>query len=175
MAAGGVFIYRMLSRHAPTLSLISAMFLVIAGLISITGSATYATAAELADDWVAAAPADKAQLEQLTRVSLIMLQALQMPLILSFALAISGFARIAARNRLVPRWLGIDAAVALALVAVTAGATSVGLDMVTWIVGSLALVLLLVWLVVAGLYLAFMGSPQLPGSEGEARLQASAI
>ena len=73
-------------------------------------------AAELADNWYGAAPADKAQFQQLTRTALILLQGLQMPLLFSFALAIIGFASITARNHLVPRWLGYEAGAAAAAV-----------------------------------------------------------
>lgn len=158
MLAGAVILYLMLRRHSATPAILAAVALASAGLITLVTSALYATAAELADEYVSATPEHRDAVVTVARAFVLMLNAIVPVTGVMLAMAVFGFAVITARHRLVPEWLrfaGGGSAVAL----VTATLTSLVADSdVTWLFLMIGFVLLLLWLIVAGGWLLLGGS-----------------
>jgi hypothetical protein len=176
MLGAAVVLCLALRPHSATTALFAAVFLAAAGLVTLVTSAVYSTAAELADDYVAAGPQSADSVLTVARGYVLVMSTLVPVTILMLALGVHGFALITARHRLAPRWLGYVAAVSAASLLVGVGLEIVSSgDTVSWLMIMAGLVLLLVWLVVAGGWLLFGGAarrlpapvvpaPPLPGS-----------
>ena len=157
---GAVVLYLALRRYSATLALLAAVALASAGLLTLVTSALYATAADLADEYVAAAPEHRDAVVTVARAFVLMLTAVVPVTGVMLALGVYGLAVITARYHLVPQWLRFAAggsAVALGIAMVT------GLVFdsdVTWIFVMTGFLLLLLWLAVAGGWLLLGGSPE---------------
>ena len=158
MLAGAVVLYLALKRYSTTPVILAAVALASAGLLTLVTSALYATAAELADEYVATTPEHRDAVVAVARAFVLMLTAVVPITATMLALGIYGFAFITARHHLVPQWLRFAAggsAVALGIAMVT------GLVFdsdVTWLFVMTGLFLLLLWLAVAGGWLLLGGS-----------------
>ena len=159
MVAGAVVLGRALWPRAATLSLLSAAALASAGLLTLATSAIYATAADLADQYVATAPEDSDAVLTTARAFVLVLNSIVPVTSVTLALGVYGFAVITARHHLVPHWLGF---VAAASVIALGGAFVAALvdGEVAWLFFMSGFGLLLLWLVAAGASLLLGGSSE---------------
>jgi hypothetical protein len=168
MLAGAVVLQLTLRRYSATLAVLAAVAMASAGLLTLVTSALYATAAELADEYVAASPEHRDSVAAVARAFVLMLQAVVPVTAVMLATGVFGFAVITARHHLVPQWLRFVAAgsagsLVTALVAGLAGASEA-----PWLFLMIGFVLLLLWLVVAGGWLLLGGSNTDPGEHASA-------
>jgi hypothetical protein len=167
IAAAAVF-YVYLSARAPLITAVAALMLAGAGVLALVGAGVYGAAANLADEW-AASPADGDAAKTATRGLLVLLEGLFAGLITTLGFGIYSLAIVAARQRLVPRWLNYVAVASL--IAFAAGFVLSLTDLgATWIVGSIAVTLMFVWLAIAGIWFLVHdgGSSRAGGAESAA-------
>lgn len=166
IAAAAVF-YVHLHARSPFLAAFAAFMLVAAGLMAFVGSAVYFSAADMADEW-AANPNGNEAVSSITRAQLMVLEGLSGGLIAGLGLGVYALAIATARLRLVPRALNYVAAVSAAAIATlfVLELTDAGGDW-AWFAMIVGLLLMIVWLLVAGLALVFGSSGTSPnlGSE----------
>ena len=167
MLGGAVVLCLALRRYSATLALLSAVALASAGLLALVTSAIYVTAAELADEWVAATPEHSDTVLTTARAFVLALSAIVPVTSVTLALSVYGFAVITARHHLVPHWLGFvvaASAVALAAALATGALADSGAP---WLFLMIGFGLLLLWLLVAGGWLLLGGSSGSSTSEPE--------
>jgi len=157
MIAAAVVFYLQLRGIALTLSLFAAAGLCVAGILTLVGSALYLTAAELADQW-AVAPGSEAPALVTARAFLIALGTLTPITLAALVIGVEALAVACARNRLVPRWLGFVAALAAGILVAYLALGWVA-DGLTWLLPGITVLLLIVWLAVAGGVLLFGAAP----------------
>ena len=86
-------------------AIFAAVALAAAGLLTLVNAALYTTAAGLADEYVVAIPEHRDAALTVGRAFVLMLATTVLVMAVMLALGVYGFALIAARHRLVPRWL----------------------------------------------------------------------
>lgn len=153
MVAAAIVFYLQLRGVALTLSLFAAAGLCVAGVLTLVGSTLYLTAAEIADQW-AVAPGNEEAALVTARALLIALAAVAPITIVALVIGVEALAIACARNRLVPRWLGFVAALA-ACILVAYLAVGWVADGLAWVLPGVTVLLLMVWLAVAGSALLF--------------------
>jgi hypothetical protein len=171
MIGGACLVYVYLSNYARVQALLASVALAGAGLLALVTSAFYMVTAELADEYVLAAPERAESVLVTARGSMLMMSALIGPTILLLAIAVLGFAAITGRHHLVPRWLGFVAGGVSLVIPALVIAVAAGADTTSWILSMIGLLLMLLWLVVAGGWLLLGGSR----TDGSSGLQAPAI
>ena len=155
MLGGAVLLCLALRRYAPTLALLSAGALAATGLLALVTAAIYATAADLADEWAAATPEQSDSVLTTARAFIVLLDTVSPVESVTLALSVFGFAAITARHHLVPRWLGFVGGAS----AVSLGAAFVTVDDgASWGFLILGFLLMILWLLVAGVWLLLGGS-----------------
>lgn len=160
MVAAAVVFYLQLRGIALTLSLFAAAGLCVAGILTLVGSTLYLTAAEIADQW-ALAPATEDAALVTARALLIALAAFAPITIVALVIGVEALAVACARNQLVPRWLGFVAALAACILVAYLAVGWVS-EVLAWLLPVATLLLLMLWLAVAGSVLLFgaaAGSP----------------
>ena len=164
MIGGACLVYVYLDNYARVQALLASVALAGAGLLALVTSAFYMVAAELADEYVQAAPERAESVLVTARGFMLMMGALIGPTILLLAIAVLGFAAITGRHHLVPRWLGFVAGGASLVMPALVIAVAAGADTTAWILSIIGLLLMLLWLVVAGGWLLLGGSRVDPGT-----------
>src|SRR5688572_19332060 len=109
MLASAVVLYLTLRRYAATPASLAAVALAAAGLLVLVNSALYATAAGVADEYVATSAEQRGGSLTVGRAFTVMLATLVMVMTVMLALSVYGFAMITARHHLVPSWLSFVA------------------------------------------------------------------
>ena len=168
MLAGAVVLYLALRRYSATQAILAAVALAAAGLMVMVNSTLYATAAGLADEYVAATPEHRDAVLTVARAFVLTLTTTVLVMAVMLALGVYGFAIIAARHHLVPGWLNFVACGSVVAMGVAMVTDLVADSDITWLSFILFLGLLLLWLIVAGVWLLFGGSRPLPGSSAQA-------
>lgn len=161
MVLAAIVFYLQLRDRALMLALIAAAGLAVAGVLTIVGSALYASAAEVADQWAAAPSSEQAALVT-ARALLIALGTFTPVMLIALVCGVEALAVACAQNRLVPRWLGVVAALAAGILATAIPLAWVS-DGLAWFLPGLTVLLLMLWLAVAGGTL-LLGQASSPGS-----------
>jgi hypothetical protein len=140
---------------------------VAAGLIAFVGSAVYFSAADMADEW-ASNPAGNEAVRSITRGQLMVLEGLSGGLIAGMGLGVYALAIATAKLRLVPRALNYVAALSAAAIATlfVLELTDTGGDG-AWYAFIAGMLLLITWLLVAGLALVFGSSGTSPNADSK--------
>lgn len=162
MLIGAVVLYLMLRRYSTMPIIFASVALASAGLLTLMTSALYATAANLADEYVATAPENRQTVLTVSRAFVLMMNGMVPTTGVMLGLSIFGYGAITTRYRLVPHWLRFVAgggALALVLALITGLAADTE---ATWAFVMLGFLLLLLWLLVAGVWLLFGGSNEIP-------------
>lgn len=165
MLAGAVVLYLMLRRHSTTPIILAAVALASAGLLALVNSALYATAAGLADEYVAAAPEHRDAVLTVARAFVLMLTTVVLVMAVMLALGVYGFAVITARHHLVPSWLSFVAGGSFVAMGAAIVTDLVADGEIAWLFFIIFLGLLLLWLVVAGIWLLLGGSKKTPDDQ----------
>lgn len=156
MIVGGAVFYLQLRRKAPAMSLIAALALITAGIVSLVAASLYGTAADLADEWRAASPENEQSVRVVARGFLVALSFVSPIGQLALALGVYGLAFVTSKYGLVPAKLNL-------LTLGSAGCLAAGIIAlpgdweVPWMFFAGAVMLLLVWLLIAGAWLLFGG------------------
>ena len=165
MLAGAVVLYLMLRRHSTTPIILAAVALASAGLLALVNSALYATAAGLADEYVAAAPEHRDAVLTVGRAFVLMLTTVVWVMAVMLALGVYGFAVITARHHLVPSWLSFVAGGSVVAMGAAMVTDLIADSDITWLSYILFLGLLLLWLIVAGAWLLLGGFKMAPDDQ----------
>ena len=172
MVGGAVVLGLALRRYASTTATLSAAAMACAGLLVVLASVLYVTAADLADEWAAATPDHSDSVLTTARAIVFALQAMAPLVLVTLVLGISGFSIITVRHHLVPHWLGFVATGSVISV-VAAGVSSTVTSDASWGFFMLTLLLVLLWLAVAGGSLLLGGSKSTP-ADGEQKTVGAA-
>jgi len=135
-------------------------------------SAIYLVTAELADEYVGSAPEHAGSVLATARGFMLLLGAMTPSTLVLLTIAVLGFAAIAGRHHLVPRWLGFVALAAALAVPAWIVSRIVGDDTVSWILLSIGFLLMVLWLAIAGGWLLLGGSK--PGPDARTSLASAA-
>jgi len=157
MIAAAVVFYLQLRGIALTLSLFATAGLCVAGILTLVGSTLYLAAAQMADQWAVAPGSEEAALVT-ARAFLIALGTLTPITLVALVIGVEALAVACARNRLVPRWLGFVAALAGGIL-VAYLALGWIVDGLSWVLPGITVLLLIVWLAIAGGVLLFGAAP----------------
>lgn len=154
MAAG---FYHALQRTASLLSTFAAFALAAAGVLVLAATAVYKSMTDLAGQYTGAATEES--LVTTSWALVLTMEMLQGAVVLTLSLGIFSLAMAAHRHRLVAGWLGYVAALSAALL-IVAGIVDVFAETdVTWTLLMGGLLLLMLWLVVAGFTLVINRKP----------------
>jgi hypothetical protein len=148
-AAAGFFLA--LRSRARVLATFAAFGLTAAGVLTLATSATYAVVASLADEQLAGRGGQ--ELLTTSRALALGMDRLAQSSMTLLALSVYALAYAAARHSLVPHWLGWLALGSAALIAVGFVANPIGGGDWPWLLLSSGLLLLVLWLVIAGSWL----------------------
>jgi hypothetical protein len=169
VVAAGFFVA--LRDRTPMMAAIAAFGLLAAGSLELTATGLQIVLVDLADDYVVAASVEQAALIVPAHTVARLVEVMTTMALATLFGSICVLALATAQHSLVPRWLlGIPA---LGLVAIGAGlalaAAGAG-DGWTWVVTISALLLAILWLLIAGLWLIFTPKAELsntvPASAG---------
>lgn len=156
--AASVF-YIQLRERAGAAAVAAAFLLTSAGVLTLVSSATYAAAADIADQWAA----DGRQASTLTaaRTAILLLSGLSVPLIVTLAAGVYTLAYATSRQHLVSHPLGWLAIASAGFFFAAAVAELAGTD-AGWILMSGALLLMLAWMASTGFQLLLGGGTKAP-------------
>ena len=161
MLAGAVVLYLTLKRHSTAPVILAAVAMAGAGLLTLVTSALYATAAELADEFVTATPEHRDAVLTVARAFLLMLGWMVPVTAFMLAISVGGFSFVTARHRLVPQWLGyVGGGSVVAFTIAFVSDTVTDLETIPWVFFIIGFLLMLLWLLAAGAWLLLGGSKE---------------
>jgi hypothetical protein len=155
--------YRAIQLASPGLALIEAFSFAAAGVLVLISAAMYRSMVSLAVEFKDN-PAEPGVLTS-SRSLMLAIETLQFGIIALLAVGVFSFALATHRQRLVPGWLSRLAAVSAVLLAGGIVSPVAGpLDQATWMLVMSGLVLMVVWLVIAGFMLLLNRKPAAPAA-----------
>ncbi len=150
MIAGACLMYLVLGKYAVAQALVAAGLLAAAGVLTIVTSAIYFATAQMADHYVASGGSEAVMM---TARGLMLIVSGAVPATaLAIALGVFGLALISGRHHLVPGWLTFIAAGSVVLLLACIPSQVVGFDAGSWLFLGFGFILMLIWLLVAGLW-----------------------
>ena len=161
VAAAGMI--RTFRDRAPMLAQLCGAGLSAAGTLVLVSTALYATFASLADDYVAGEGAAAELAAGQAHTVLLMMTSANMTAVLLAVVSVWGLALLAAKEHLVPGWLKVLPLISLAGAAILVVGRVV--EDLQWFGLVVALLGAVLWLVIAGAWLAFGGSRPAPSNQ----------
>ena len=166
VAAAGLT--RAFRDRSPMLAHLSGAGLAAAGTLTLVSTALYGAFASLADDYVASEGAVAIQASANARTLLLVLSSTNAMGGLLAVLSIWGLALLAAREKLVPAWIGVFPLISAAGAAtgIVGGVTSA--DDLEWLGVMIAVLSVLLWLIIAGGWIVLGGNARRDGRAASA-------
>ena len=164
LIAAAAGLTRAFRDRSPMLAHLSGVGLAAAGTLTLVSTALYGAFASLADDYVASEGAVAIQTSANARTLLLVLSSTNAMGGLLAVMSIWGLALLAAREKMVPGWIGVFPLISAAGAATAiAGFVTSASDNLEWLGSAVAVLAVLLWLIIAGAWIVLGGNAQRDG------------